>query len=133
MFAFARAGRLPKIFAHIHPKYGSPDYAAIFVLVVGVIATWIRQLLVWVAIDVIIMLFTYIMVALSLMVLRIKHPEYERPFKCPGYPITPILTLALCGYLLYSFYNIAPIEAWLLVIGWAIIMVVIYLVYGRGR
>jgi len=133
MFAFARAGRLPKMFAHIHPKYSSPDYAALFVLAVGVIATWIRELLVWVAIDVIIMLFTYIMVALSLIMLRVKHPDYERPYKCPGYPVTPLLVIGLCGYLLYHFYNIAPLEAWLLVIGWAIIMTIIYFIYGKPK
>ena len=41
-------------------------------------------------------------VCLSVIFLRIKHPEMERPFKVPLYPLTPILFCLTCGYLTYS-------------------------------
>jgi amino acid transporter len=38
--------------------------------------------------------------ALSLMVLRVKEPDVERPFSVPLYPFTPILFCATCLYML---------------------------------
>jgi basic amino acid/polyamine antiporter, APA family len=38
--------------------------------------------------------------ALSLIALRIKEPNVERPFTVPFYPFTPILFCATCLYML---------------------------------
>ncbi|HYG97686.1 MAG TPA: amino acid permease [Terriglobales bacterium] len=39
---------------------------------------------------------------LALIILRIKEPEIERPFRVPLYPLTPILFSATSAYLLYA-------------------------------
>lgn len=46
--------------------------------------------------------FFFLLSSLSLMVLRVRDPDRERPFKVPLYPILPLLFCAACGYLLYS-------------------------------
>lgn len=46
--------------------------------------------------------FFILLTGLSLIVLRQKDPNRERPFRVPLYPITPILFCLMCGYLLYS-------------------------------
>ena len=38
--------------------------------------------------------------ALSLIVLRVREPDVERPFRVPFYPFTPILFCATCLYML---------------------------------
>jgi len=43
-----------------------------------------------------------LLVGVSLMVLRRKDPDRERPFRVPLYPLTPILFCLICGYLMYS-------------------------------
>jgi amino acid transporter len=39
---------------------------------------------------------------LSLIVLRVREPEVERPFRVPLYPITPLVFCAACAYMLQS-------------------------------
>jgi len=42
------------------------------------------------------------LVGLSIFLLRMRHPEMERPFKVPLYPFTPIVFCLACAYLAYS-------------------------------
>ena len=66
-------------------------------------------------------------VAIGIMVLRRTDPDLERPFKIPGYPVTPLLTIAAC---LYIMWGLAPIT-WAIFAVWIAIVVVAYLFYGR--
>ena len=43
-------------------------------------------------------LLAYMTAQVSLMVLRRRHPDLPRPFKVPGYPVTPLLAIAGMGY-----------------------------------
>ena len=45
-------------------------------------------------------LFTFLAV-LGIIVMRIKHPNLERPYKTWGYPIVPLLFLLITGWLMY--------------------------------
>ena len=42
------------------------------------------------------------LVGISLFVLRWRDPEIERPYRVPGYPITPILFCLSCSFMVYS-------------------------------
>jgi basic amino acid/polyamine antiporter, APA family len=44
----------------------------------------------------------FFLAGLSLIVLRFKEPEAERPFRVPLYPLTPLLFCAACLYMLQS-------------------------------
>jgi amino acid transporter len=46
--------------------------------------------------------FFFLMVGISIFVLRRKHPEIERTFSVPLYPLTPLLFCATCLFMLYS-------------------------------
>jgi amino acid transporter len=43
-----------------------------------------------------------LLVGLSLFVLRWREPERERPYRVPLYPLTPVLFVLTCAYMLYS-------------------------------
>jgi APA family basic amino acid/polyamine antiporter len=45
-------------------------------------------------------LFTFLSV-LGIIIMRIKQPQWERPYKTWGYPIVPILFLLITGWLMY--------------------------------
>lgn len=47
-------------------------------------------------------LLAYMTAQVSLMVLRTRHPDLERPFKVPGYPVTPVLALAGMAYVVVN-------------------------------
>ena len=44
----------------------------------------------------------FFLAGLSLIILRFKEPEAERPFRVPLYPLTPLLFCAACAYMLQS-------------------------------
>ncbi len=44
----------------------------------------------------------FLLVGVSLFVLRVKDPHRERPFRVPLYPVLPIIFCLTSGYLLYS-------------------------------
>jgi basic amino acid/polyamine antiporter, APA family len=46
--------------------------------------------------------FFFLLVGISLFILRSQEPVRENAFRVPFYPITPILFCLICGYLLYS-------------------------------
>lgn len=46
--------------------------------------------------------FFFLLSGVSLLVLRIREPRIDRPFRVPLYPILPLVFCVVCGYLLYS-------------------------------
>jgi amino acid transporter len=47
----------------------------------------------------------------SLIVLRFKEPDVERPFVTPAYPLTPLLFCSFWGFMLVGSILYAPVEA----------------------
>ncbi|MCS7293552.1 MAG: amino acid permease [Gloeomargarita sp. SKYBB_i_bin120] len=43
-----------------------------------------------------------LLTGVALIGLRWREPDRVRPFRVPGYPLTPLLFCATCGYLLYA-------------------------------
>ena len=91
-FAQARDGLFFRKFAEVHPQFGTP---ALAVLLQGVWAA-LLSLSGSSYVD----LFSFAMFAawifygltvLGVIVLRIKRPEWERPYRMWGYPVTPLL------------------------------------------
>ena len=56
--------------------------------------------------------FFFMLVGLGLFVLRARDPATPRPFKVPLYPVTPIIFVATCAYLLYSSLAYVRTGAW---------------------
>ena len=42
------------------------------------------------------------LVAASVFMLRLRDPKTERPYRVPGYPVTPILFYCSCWWMVYS-------------------------------
>jgi APA family basic amino acid/polyamine antiporter len=96
-FAQARDGLLFRFLGHVHPKHQTPD-----------VSLWIQAAL---AIAAILYLgkfrdlsegFVFVfwifhgMIAASVMILRSRRPDLERPYKCWGYPWIPIVFIVIC-------------------------------------
>jgi APA family basic amino acid/polyamine antiporter len=56
--------------------------------------------------------FFFLMVGLSLFVLRKKEGQTVRPFEVPLYPLTPLLFCAICLYMLWSSLAYTRAGAW---------------------
>ncbi|MBZ4422202.1 APC family permease [Myxococcus sp. RHSTA-1-4] len=44
----------------------------------------------------------FLLTGVSLLVLRVREPGAHRPFRVPLYPLTPLLFVGICAYVLYS-------------------------------
>jgi APA family basic amino acid/polyamine antiporter len=53
----------------------------------------------------------YGMTAASVIVLRIKRPDLERPYRVIGYPVVPVLFVFVAMALLYSTLRSSPRES----------------------
>lgn len=53
----------------------------------------------------------YMLAVLSVIVLRRKHPDWERSYRTMGYPIVPLLYLGFYSWFLIQVYGFQPFEA----------------------
>jgi APA family basic amino acid/polyamine antiporter len=129
LFAMARDGLLPAGLARVHPRHRTPDRATIgtgvFVAVMPSLVTQSQAL----ELTSIGTLFAFLVVAVGVVALRIREPDRPRPFRCPGYPLTPILAAVACVWLMLGL----PRTNWWRFGIWLLAGLVIYFAYGRRR
>jgi APA family basic amino acid/polyamine antiporter len=129
LMSMARDGLLPPFFARIHHRYRTPHVTTILTgIVVGGVAMFvdIGSLADLTNIGT---LFAFILVCLGVNKLRKTAPARPRPFRVPFVPLFPILGVILCVALMLSL----PVLTWIRFVGWLIIGLVIYFLYGFGH
>jgi APA family basic amino acid/polyamine antiporter len=71
-------------------------------------------------------LLAFIIVCVSVMVLRKSKPDIQRPFRTPWVPLVPILGASICFLQMIAL----PLDTWLRLIIWMAIGFGIYFFYG---
>ena len=118
-FAIGRGGLFPGWFGRLDPKFGTPANA------VMALSGWACLLVLGNAVfggtrPLYIILVTYVMFGLLLfgglifaaaIRLRSLHPDWERPYKVWGYPVTPLASMAVTVYLLWTMLRTSPHES----------------------
>jgi APA family basic amino acid/polyamine antiporter len=136
-YTMARDGLLPKAFAVIHPKFRTPWIGTI--LLGALIAIAAAFLPISILGDLVSLgtATAFAIVCLSVIFLRIKHPEMERPFKVPGGIFTAVCGILACLFL--ASQNLIPMFQHaaednplplMLLGGYAAVGAVIYIIYG---
>ena len=110
-FEFGKMGFAPKKLGIIHKKFKTPSNALIFNMLVGIIALFTGKTGDIITIACFGALTLYIVSMISLLILRKKEPELERPFKVPMYPVFPIVALLIAVTALISITIYNPILA----------------------
>lgn len=72
----------------------------------------------------------FLLAAVSVLVLRRRDPYAQRPFRVPLYPLTPMLFIVVCGYMLYSSVMYTGRWAW---VGLAVLAAGVPLLLLAGR
>jgi basic amino acid/polyamine antiporter, APA family len=127
LFAMGRDRMLPDKFAEVNPRSLTPVFNTIVVgVVVACIAGFVPSDYLWDTVS-IGTLIAFSTVAIGVIVLRRTQPDLERPFKVPGYPVTPILTVAACIYVLSGLAAIT----WVIFGTWFVIVMAFYFLWGR--
>lgn len=97
IFAFAEAGHIPRIFASIQPRTGTPNYSILFLLLGASLLSLSGSFEELAVMSVVARFCQYIPTCLAAITLRSRGPA---PFTLPGGPLIPLLTLAACFTLL---------------------------------
>jgi basic amino acid/polyamine antiporter, APA family len=126
-YAMGKDGLLPKYFGDLHPKFKTPYKANLAILViVGAFAAFIPGDIVG-DMTSIGTLFAFILVCISVIVLRKTDPNMKREFKTPFVPFVPILGIITCLLMIAGL----GWTNWLRLAGWLAIGLVIYFVYSK--
>jgi APA family basic amino acid/polyamine antiporter len=127
LFAMGRDGMLPPIFSRVSSRSQTPVNNTIIVgIAVAVLAAFVPldYLIDVVSIGT---LTAFIVVSLGVIILRVREPDLERGFRVPGFPVTPILAIVACLYILASLHWVT----WLVFALWVAAFLGFYLLYGR--
>jgi APA family basic amino acid/polyamine antiporter len=131
IMAMAKDRELPPFFARIHPRFGVPHWAIIFVGVLGIVGSFVPRLIVLFDTAASAVLITYALTAVSVMVLRRKEPQAERPYQVPGGHTIPILALVgVVPTFLVSLAILTP-KARIVFLAWIVLGVLYFLLYRR--
>jgi basic amino acid/polyamine antiporter, APA family len=127
LFAMARDGLVSAKFAVVNPRTMTPVTNTVIVAVAAAILAAVVPLDKLADMVSIGTLTAFIVVSIGVIILRVREPDLPRPFKVPGYPVTPVLSVVACGYILFSlrWYT------WLAFSGWLALALGYYLLWGR--
>jgi APA family basic amino acid/polyamine antiporter len=136
-YTMARDGLLPKVFATIHPRFLTPWMGTILLgVLIAVAASFLPISLLG---DLVSLgtAVAFSIVCLSVIYLRVKHPDLPRPFRVPGGIATAVAGIAACMFLAWQNFkpmiqhamddNPLPL---ILLSSYAAVGAVIYIAYG---
>ncbi|MET8448236.1 amino acid permease [Streptomyces sp. NPDC005209] len=129
LFAMARDGLVPKVFAKVHPKSGTPRANTVIVsLFCGVLAAAVPlgDLADATSIGT---LFAFALVNVAVVVLRRTRPQMPRTFRVPLSPVLPALGFLFCIWMMGSLKR----DTWVVFGVWMAVGLVFYFVYGYRR
>src|SRR5664280_1992946 len=125
-YSMSKDGLLPPVFSKVHPRFKTPYVSTIITGTVAMIIAGILPISILGELVSIGTLLAFIIVCMSVLVLRKSKPDIKRPFKTPWVPLVPILGASICFLQMASL----PLDTWLRLIIWMAIGFCIYFFYG---
>ena len=127
LFAMSRDGMIPGFFHRLNPRTLTPVRSTIAcALVIGLLAG-VLPIDFLAEMTSIGTLVAFLIVSIGVIVLRRRAPDLPRGFKVPGYPVTPILSILGC------FWIIKDLRAVTIYVffAWSAVALLWYFFYGR--
>jgi APA family basic amino acid/polyamine antiporter len=126
LFAMGRDGLLPSIFTKVNKKTQTPVPNTLIVAsIISVLAAFVPLATLAEATS-IGTLFAFMLVNISVIILRRTKPDLPRGFKTPLFPITPILGVLFCAGLLLTLRE----TTWITFAVWMTFGIIVYFTYG---
>ncbi|MBA4133783.1 MAG: amino acid permease [Flavobacterium sp.] len=125
----AKDGLLPNFFKTLHPTFKTPHKSTILVGgIISIVAalTPINKVSEMCSMGT---LLAFAMVCVAVMILRVKKPELERPYKTPAVYLVGTLGVAFNLFLMYFVRK----ETWIAFIVWGIIGITVYFLYSKRK
>jgi APA family basic amino acid/polyamine antiporter len=101
-FAQAQDGLFFRQFGEVHPRFATPAFAIVAQAVWGVVLLLSGTYETLAEYALFALWFFYGLTVLGMMLLRRKRPDLPRPYRMWGYPVTPLLFLAVTLWFLVN-------------------------------
>lgn len=125
-YAMARDGLLPPAFARVNPERHIPWQATLWVTVVAAAIGGVAPLDVLGDLVSIGTLLAFATVCVATLVLRIREPHRERPFRVPYLPVVSIVGAGVCVLLMVTL----GVGTWIRFGVWSVLGMALYLGYA---
>ncbi|MFI6173263.1 amino acid permease [Nocardia sp. NPDC051052] len=126
LFAMSRDGMLPEVFHQVNSGTLSPAHNTVIACVVIAMLAGLIPINFLAEMTSIGTLVAFLVVSIGVIVLRRTAPDLPRTFKLPGYPITPVLSVIGCIWIIKDLRR-ATIYVFLL---WVTVALLWYFAYG---
>ena len=123
----SKDGLLPSFFKDLHPKFLTPHKSTLLIgLIISIVAalTPIEKVSEMCSMGT---LLAFAMVCMAVMVLRVKKPDLERPYKTPAVYLVGTLGV---GFNLFLMTQVRT-ETWYTFLIWGSIGILVYLLYSK--
>lgn len=128
-YRMAADGLLPAVFSKVHAKFKTPHVTTTVTGIVAAILAGLFPIGVLSELVSIGTLLAFVIVCISVIVLRKTRPDVPRLFKAPLVPLVPIVGAILC----LSQMVFLPPATWIRLLIWLIIGLAIYFGYGYRK
>jgi basic amino acid/polyamine antiporter, APA family len=129
LFAMGRDGMIPSFFHKLNPRTLTPVQTTIFVAVIVSLLAGLLPINFLAEMTSIGTLVAFLVVSVGVMVLRRTAPDLRRGFRVPLYPLTPILSIAGCIWIIQDLRAVTIYVFF----GWAAVALLWYAFYGRSH
>jgi len=126
LFAMARDGMIPELFHKVNPVTRTPVANTIIVASVIALLAGLIPIDFLAEMTSVGTLVAFAVVSVAVMVLRYRQPDLPRSFKVPGFPVTPVLAVLGC---LWIIKDLKPVTL-LVFLVWTAVVLVWYFTYG---
>jgi basic amino acid/polyamine antiporter, APA family len=127
LFAMGRDGMIPSFFHRLNRRTLTPVPTTIFVATIVSILAGVLPIDFLAEMTSIGTLAAFLIVSIGVIVLRQRAPDLPRGFKVPLYPVTPILSVAGCIWIIQDLRAVTIYVFF----GWAAVALIWYFLYSR--
>jgi APA family basic amino acid/polyamine antiporter len=128
-YTMSRDGLLPQLFSTLHPRFKTPWYSNLMLMVFTGLIGGLAPLSAVGHVASIGTLLAFVIVCTAVLILRYTDPHHPRGFVVPFFPIVPLLGIAVCLTMMLSLDS----GAWLRLGIWISIGLIIYFSYGYRK
>jgi len=126
LFSMSRDGLVPPLFSRVHARTGVPRANTVMVSAFIMVLAALVPLGALADATSIGTLFAFALVNLAVLILRRRSPDAPRSFRVPLAPVTTLLGVACCVYVMYGL----GADTWIAFGAWMAVGLLIYGLYG---